>query len=586
MRIVQGLPVFPGIVIGKVFVQETEGFRIPEQFIVDGTFESEIRRFHTAVGLARDEIVVNRDSTKGALGQTFADIFEAQLQLLLDPLVLGEIEDWIRTKHFSAEHAVTVVMGKHMNTLRRLENSYISEKVNDLRDIEKRLLRNLLGERKESLDALTAPVILLATNLTPSETSNLNREFVQAIVTEEGGRGGHTAILAAALEIPCVVGTGRFLGDVDGGDTMIVDANSGLVIVRPDDSMLQKYRRISETNISQLESLDSFRDMEAVTTDGVRLQVHANIEFPYEAESAFRRGADGIGLFRTEFLYLVRKQDPSEEEHFNAYRHAVDAMQGRPVVIRTFDFGDDKVLDRDDGGIVEHNPALGLRGIRMALKRWDLFRCQLRAILRASAFGDVRVMFPLVSTVKEFRQAGRTALNEIMDELRDEGVAFNERIPVGMMVEVPSAVVMLDVFAEDADFFSIGTNDLIQYTMAVDRGNRNVSHLFNADDPAILRLLRRIVRVSRRASIPLSLCGQMGGEPYHVVLLLGLGLRSISCAPGSIARVKQICRRVSIQDCEAIAGKVLRFADAKDIRDYVRNKLRKLAPDLFGLTEF
>jgi phosphotransferase system enzyme I (PtsI) len=426
---------------------------------------------------------------------------------------------------------------------------------------------------------LRSPVILLATNLTPSETASLDKQFIQAIVTEEGGQGGHTAILAAALEIPCIVGVRKFLGDVDGGDTLIVDGNSGSVIVRPDEEALEKYRRIIVADTTRIESLDSFRDIEAATRDGTRITICANIEFPFEAENAVQRGAEGIGLFRTEFLYLTRKEDPTEEEHFTAYKHVVDKMAGKPVIIRTFDFGDDKTLDRYSTA-VEHNPALGLRGIRLALKNWKLFRCQLRAILRASAFGDVRMMFPLVSTVKEFRQAKRTALRDAMEELREEKIAFNEDIPVGMMVEVPSAVVMLDKFAEDANFFSIGTNDLTQYTMAVDRGNSSVNHLFQADDPAILRLIRRTVAVADRYSIPVSLCGQMG-TAQNIVLLLGLGLRNISCAPGAIARLKQICRYVSIEECRVMARKALRISNAKDIRDYVQNKLKQIATELF-----
>lgn len=579
MKIAYGIPVSPGIVIGEAFVQETEGYRIPAQYINSGAFEAEIQRFHKAIELSRDEIILNRDSAKGALGQTFADIFEAQLQILMEPKLVREAENLIREKHFSAEHAVSVTMGKHIAILQQIDNSYIAEKVNDLKDIEKRMLRHLLGAKKESLNVLTSPVILLASNLTPSETANLDGKFVKALVTEAGGTGGHTAILAAALEIPCVVGTGSFLSKVDGGDTVIVDAKSGTVVVRPDEQMLQKYEKLIEANSSRVESLDSCCELEAITTDGTKIEVHANIEFPHEAENAMARGADGVGLFRTEFLYLTQETDPTEEEHFIAYKSVAETMWGKPVVIRTFDFGDDKNLDRHGATAVEHNPALGLRGIRLALKRWELFRCQLRAILRASVFGDIRVMFPMISTVKEFRQARRSALNEIMDELWEEGVAFNKSIPVGMMVEVPSTVIMLDRFAEDADFFSIGTNDLTQYTMAVDRGNRNVNHLFNSEDPAVLRLIRRTVQISNKESVPLSLCGQMGGNPHSVVILLGLGLRSISCSPNAIGGVKQICRHLSIENCQAIAQKVLRMSNARDVRDYVNNKLRKLIPD-------
>jgi len=580
MKTIFGIPVSPGIAIGKAFVQAAEGFRIPAQTISADAYEAEIRRFQTAVQLAKEEIIVNRESTKVALGQTFADIFEAQLAILMEPALQGEMESLIRERSFTAEHAVTVVMRKNMEVFRQIENSYIAEKVNDLRDIEKRLLRLLLGVRKETLNQLSSPVVLVSNNLTPSETANLDKRFILAIVTEQGGAVGHTAILAAALEIPCVVGTGQFLADVDGGDLLIVDANSGCVIVRPGEDTLTKYDKIRDAETSRIESLDAYRDLPAITKDGTEIAIHANIEFPHEAENAFLRGAEGIGLFRTEFLYLVQDRDPTEEEHFEAYKHVAETMQGRQVTIRTFDLGDDKSSNRFQAG-TEFNPALGMRGVRLALKRWSLFRCQLRAILRASVYGDIRVMFPLITTVKEFRQAKRTAVQETMDELREAGIPFNENIQIGMMVEVPSAVIMLDRFSEDADFYSIGTNDLTQYTLAVDRGNSGINHLFNPDDPAVLRLIWHTVHVAGRNSIPLSLCGQIGANTFNAVTLLGLGLRTISCAPNSIARLKQICRNVSLDDCKRIARTAIRMSEAKNIQDYVKNSLQKIAPSLF-----
>ncbi|GHT10050.1 hypothetical protein FACS1894170_01570 [Planctomycetales bacterium] len=412
----------------------------------------------------------------------------------------------------------------------------------------------------------------------------MDRKFVLGIVTEHGGAGGHTAILAAALEIPCVVGVGEFLSSVDGGDTLIVDANTGCIIVRPNDESLEKYTQIRNVESSQIINLASYRDLPAITRDGTAISIGANIEFPYEAENAVQHGASSIGLFRTEFLYLVQTKDPTEEEHFIAYKHVAETMQGKPVIIRTFDFGDDKTAERFTSTF-EHNPALGMRGIRLALKRWSLFRCQLRAILRASVYGDLRIMFPLISTVKEFRQAKRTAIAEVMDELREEDIPFNEKMPVGMMVEVPSAVIMLDKFVEDADFFSIGTNDLTQYTMAVDRGNSNVNHLFHPEDPAILRMIRRTVLIANRFHKPVSLCGQLGSSAFNVVTLLGLGLRSISCAPSNMMRIKRICREVSMEECQTIARHALRMSDAKDIQDYIINSLGKYAPALFAQPE-
>ncbi len=582
MKLISGSPVSPGVAIGDAFVLETEGFRVPHQVILSEAIDAEIRRLQKAIQAAKDEIIVNRDSTKVALGQAFADIFEAQFQILSEPKLIGEIEGLIRMNLYSAEHAVTVIMGKHINIFRGIQNSYITEKINDIRDIEKRLLRNLLGTRKETLDDLTSPVILLATNLTPSETASLDRRFVKAFVTEQGGPGGHTAILANALEIPAVVGTGDFLKDVNGGDQLIVDGDHGIVIVKPDDEKLQKYRKVMEQ--IAVHAPDEQIHGPAVTRDGVEVGVFANIEFPYEAETCVQRDADGIGLFRTEFLYLTRKDDPTEEEHFEAYKHVVETMNGKPVTIRTFDFGADKKADRLSSE-PEHNPALGFRGIRLALKRSDMFRCQLRAILRASAFGDIRIMFPLIATLNELRRAKRTMLSEAMDELRERNIPFNPKPQVGMMVEVPSAVITLDHFLRDADFFSIGTNDLIQYTMAVDRGNSKVNDMFSAEHPAVLRLLRWTIRISNRHRIPLCLCGQMGGDPYGVVLLLGLGLRNVSCAPANIAKIKRVCRAITVADCKKIAHDAMRMRNASDIQQFVKVRVQELLPDIFGKRE-
>ncbi|MDR1485391.1 MAG: phosphoenolpyruvate--protein phosphotransferase [Planctomycetaceae bacterium] len=588
MKTVSGIPVFNGdaignahgIAIGKVFVQESERLGVVERTILSDKIDEEVERYKTAVNAARIEIESNRDMTLESLGQNLADIFEAQILILQDPRLLRETENLIRSKSLSAETAVAVTHNAQIEIFRKMNNSYIAEKINDIRDIEKRVLCQLLGTRSESLRKLTTPVILLASNLTPSETANLDRNFVKAIVTESGGLGGHTAILAAALEIPCVVGCGNFIARVKNGDVVIVDAISGLLILNPDEITIQKYQKIIDSDSSRIENLDELRDVEAVTLDGVKVEILANIEFPQEAANAIQRGAEGIGLFRTEFLYLMQETDPTENEHFESYKQVAEVMDGKPVIIRTFDFGDDKESDRHGESVKERNPALGLRGIRLALKRWQLFRTQIRAILRASIYGNVQIMFPLVSTVKEFRQARYTAVKEFMDELEHDEIPYNNKIKIGMMVEVPAAVVMLDHFAEIADFFSIGTNDLTQYVMASDRGNRSVNHLFSSSDPAVLRMLHSAITIANQTETPISLCGQLGGDPMRLAILLGLGLRSISCTPSSIPRIKQICRRVMITDCVRIAEKVLQFSNATDVKDYAIREMVNLIPDL------
>jgi phosphotransferase system enzyme I (PtsI) len=423
-------------------------------------------------------------------------------------------------------------------------------------------------------------VLILAHNLTPSETANLDRQFVKGFVTEVGGPGSHTAIVAEGLAIPAVVGTGPFLADVSGGEIVIIDGNQGLVIVHPDADTLGRYREAAEAGRSRAASLKSLRDLPAETADGERIQLLGNIEFPYEAPQCLEFGSDGIGLYRTEFLYLGSDSIPSEEDHFEAYSAVVQKMAPRPVTIRTLDIGADKVaigLTPDD----ERNPFLGLRSIRLSLRNVPMFRVQLRAILRASALGDVRIMFPLITTVHEFRQA-KMIVGDVMEDLEEHGIAFNRDVPIGMMVEVPAAVIMIDHFVQEVDFLSIGTNDLIQYTLAVDRSNKDVASLYSASDPAVLKLIEMATRAAIRADVPIGLCGQMSGNPIYTMLLLGLGLRNLSVPPSAIPEIKKVCRSVTVAHAQSVAAKVMTLEHARDVKRYLKEELKKLLPDEGG----
>jgi phosphotransferase system enzyme I (PtsI) len=572
----QGIAVSAGVTIGEALVLDSEGFRIPRRFVARSAVDTELERLQTAVGETAREIERNRDAIKSELGGQYAAIFDAHLAMLHDPKLQAELASAVRDKNWWPEYAVSRTLRRYAKVFQNLDN-HIAQRAHDIYDIEKSLLRNLLGQRRETLAAISQPVIVLAHNLTPSETATLDRRFVKGFATELGGPGSHTAIVAEGLEIPAVVGLGPFLSDVSGGEPVILDGNQGVVILQPDEETIARYRLEVEAERSAHERLAAIRDLPAETTDGVRVQITGNIEFPSEAEQCLSRGCDGIGLYRTEFLYLTSKREPTEEDHFAAYSAVVRAMPDKPIVIRTLDLGADKMLTEtslED----ERNPCLGLRSIRLSLRQLPMFRTQLRAILRASALGDVRVMFPLICTIVELRQA-RMVLADVMEDLTEHGIPFNRNMPVGMMVETPAAVMMLDAFIKEVDFVSIGTNDLIQYTLAVDRGNKEVADLYNACDPAVLRLLRRSLDVAREAGVPANVCGQMSGSVMYTQLLLGLGLRQLSVPASAIPEVKQVCRSVSVADCRRIAERVLEMDGAREVKAFLRDQMRRLLTD-------
>jgi phosphoenolpyruvate-protein phosphotransferase (PTS system enzyme I) len=582
MQKLQGIAVSPGIAIGEALVMDTEGFRIPRRFVARDAVDDELERLQKAIAAAGVEISGHREAIAKELGEKYAAIFEAHLQMLQDARLRGELEDMIRHRHYSPEYAVSRILRRYAQVFQRLESSHLAERASDIFDIEKRLLRHLLGRRREGIAHLTSPVLVLAHNLTPSETANLDRQFVLGFVTEVGGPGSHTAIVAEALEIPAVVGTGPFLSEVSGGETVIIDGNAGLVIVQPDEETLGRYRQEFEQNRSAAVRLEALRDLPAVTADGVAVDLYGNIEFPYEVGHCVERGADGIGLYRTEFLYLGSETEPTEDIHYRAYAQVVAAMGDKPVTIRTFDLGADK-LPHLPPPEDERNPCLGLRSIRLALRHLSMFRTQLRAVLRASVLGRLQVMFPLISTLLELRQA-KMVLADIMEDFDEHGIPYNRQMPVGMMVEVPAAVVMIDRFVEEVDFLSIGTNDLIQYTLAVDRSNKDVVGLYNPAEPAVLRLIAMSIAAADKKPIPVTMCGQMSGNPTYTMLLLGMGLRHFSVSPASLPEIKNICRRVTLAECRAVVDRAMNMENARDITNYLREELKRRIPAFAGVT--
>lgn len=573
MRKLQGIAVSPGIAIGEALVVGIEGFHIPRRLIPRDTVDVELQHLHDAVVGVGHEIAESRDAVTRELGAKYGAIFDAHLQILQDSNLKNDLEELLREKNYSPEYAVNRVIHRYAELLQKVG----SRNVADLHDIEKRLLRRLLGRPQEGLVNLRSPVLVLAHNLTPSDAIGFDPKLVRGFVTEIGGPGSHTAIIASAMEIPAVVGTGPFLHEVQNGETVIVDGNEGSVILAPDADAIARYEKAVREIRSRAAQLESLRDKPAETADGTRLQLLGNIEFPEEVQHCVDRGADGIGLYRTEFLYLGAQREPDEEDHYRAYSKVIQAMAGKPVTIRTFDLGADKVPHLPDPED-ERNPFLGLRSIRLSLRHVPMFRRQLRAILRASALGDVRVMFPLVSTILELRQA-KMILADVIEDLDEHRVPFNRHMPVGMMVEVPSAVMMIDLFVEEVDFLSIGTNDLIQYTLAVDRSNKDVVGLYNAADPAVLKLVDATIQAGRRKPIPVNLCGQMSASTTYTMLLLGLGLRHFSVPPAAIPELKRVCRSVTISQCEAVARRAMSLETARDVKNFLRGELKKHVPE-------
>lgn len=581
MEIKRGIAVSAGIAIGPALVLDTESFRIPQRFVEGDSLAEEVKRLHQAIATSAHQAREKQRAVSEKLGKQYGAIFEAHALLTEDPTLRREIEDLIQEHGYAAEYAVSRVMRRHAKALESIDRGHFAARAADLFDIEKSLLSSLLGHRREQLQHLKEPVIVLAHDLTPSETAVLDPQKVYAFATEAGGRASHTAIMAGALEIPAVVGLGKFITDVSGGDLVIVDGNRGVVILNPDEETQERYER-TRNSLRTFESrLGELRDLPAETRDGARIQLLGNIEFPQEASHCLERGASGVGLYRTEFLYLGKKTDPTEAEHVDAYLTVLRLLGSRPLTIRTLDLGADKFSANLDYTPEERNPFLGLRSVRLCLRNLALFKTQLRAILRASAFGDVRILFPMVSTVLELRQC-KMILAEVKEDLEEEGIAFNRKLPVGTMVEVPSAAIMAEQLAREVNFFSIGTNDLIQYTLAADRTNEAMASLYNPGDPAVLRLIDHVVKAAQKHGIEVNVCGEMSGEPIYTLLLLGMGLRQLSVTPHSIPEIKKIIRSVTLEEAQQVTQEAMCLETARDVNSYLREKTRRLLPEVMG----
>jgi len=578
MDIKKGIAVSPGISIAKSLIIDSEDYRIPRRPIEPSQRLTETQRVKNAFTAAIAELT-RLAAVQGKSAGKIMDIFAVHLRFLKDRTLRRKITDLVRSDLVTAEYAVSSVLRDVAAHFTKVKDQYISERADDIYDIERRLLKQLLGRKREDVANLTEEVIVVARELSPTQTAGFDREYVKGIASDAGGRTSHAAIVARSLGIPAVVALEDFSEYVRGGDTVIVDGNRGIVIVNPDEQTIGRYREYSQEFTALEHRLDALRDLPAMTRDGVEIKLLGNIEFPDEAALVLERGGQGIGLYRTEFLYLNSKTEPTEQQHYDAYARTLKVFKDRPVIIRTMDLGADKYT-QSKRFAPEPNPMLGLRSIRFCLRNLTLFKTQLRAILRASTLGQVKIMFPLITNLQELKQA-RLILRDVMEDLAEQNIPYNRDMEMGIMIETPSAALTAYSLARNVDFFSIGTNDLTQYTLAVDRGNELVSTLYSAADPAVLRLIRTVLQDAHKARIDCSVCGEMASEPEHIMLLLGMGVRTISIAPPMIPEIKQIIRSATIEESNQIARKVLGMNSESHISSYLRTVARGVLPEAF-----
>lgn len=570
----KGIPAASGIRIGHAYKMGREEFIIPKESIREQDIPVQIQFFEESLIKTRREIIELQKKIGLEMGQEEAQIFDAHLLVLEDRMLIEEVISRLKKEKLNVAYIFSEVLKKYIDVFSKIEDEYLKERTADINDVGKRILRNLLGKTRVGLSGLKEKVVVVAHDLSPSDTAAMHKQNVTAFVTDIGGKTSHTAIMAKSLEIPAVVGVEDATLKIAAQDLLIVDGSMGIVIVDPDEQTLREYRKEEEKLRSVTQGFLSAKDLSAVTLDGKEVEINANIEFPEEVPAVKQHGAEGIGLYRTEFFYMNRKDLPTEEEHYQAYKYVAKEMKPHPVIIRTLDLGGDKFLSQFQ---IPHEmqPFLGWRAIRFCLARPDIFKLQLRAILRASVHGNLKLMYPMISGVEELQQA-KKILEEAKQELKAKKIPYNDDIKVGAMIEVPSAAMTSDILAKEADFFSIGTNDLIQYSLAVDRVNEKVAYLYEPAHPAVLRLLKNIIDSGHKAKIKVGMCGEMSGEPNFVLILLGLGLDEFSMPPQVIPEIKYIIRSVTFKEAQDIAIKALKLSTGKEVEEFSHKRLREI----------
>ncbi|MEC1524701.1 phosphoenolpyruvate--protein phosphotransferase [Neobacillus niacini] len=567
MAFLQGIAASNGIAIAKAYRLVEPNLSFENKTIEDTT--SEVARFQAAIEKSKAELEAIRDRAQVELGADKAAIFEAHLLVLTDPELNGPIEDKIKTEKVNAEAALKDTADMFVMMFEQMDNEYMKERAADIRDVTKRVLSHLLGVQLVNPSMIAEEVIIVAEDLTPSDTAQLNRQYVLGFTTDIGGRTSHSAIMARSMEIPAVVGTKTATEEINNGDLVIVDGLKGEVHINPTPELVAEYRKIHEQFEAQKIEWAKLVNEKTVSADDHHVELAANIGTPNDLKGVIANGGEGVGLYRTEFLYMGRDQLPTEEEQFDAYKAVLEGMNGKPVVVRTLDIGGDKELPYLQLP-KELNPFLGFRAIRLCLEEQDIFRTQLRALLRASSYGNLKIMFPMIATLDEFREA-KAILEEEKQKLIAAGQTVSERIELGIMVEIPSTAVLADQFAKEVDFFSIGTNDLIQYTMAADRMNQRVSYLYQPYSPSILRLVKMVIDAAHAEGKWAGMCGEMAGDETAIPLLLGLGLDEFSMSATSILKARSQIKKLNKSEMESLANQVLNMQTTAQVIEAVNN---------------
>ncbi|PLR80707.1 phosphoenolpyruvate--protein phosphotransferase [Bacillus sp. V33-4] len=566
MNFLNGIAASSGIAIAKAYRLVEPDLTFTKKTVEDTGLE--IERFQNALNTAKHELEQIRDRANIELGADKAAIFDAHLLVLSDPELISPIEDKIKTDKVNAEPALQETADMFISMFESMDNEYMKERAADIRDVTKRVLSHLLQVQMASPSMINEEVIVVAEDLTPSDTAQLNRQFVKGFTTDIGGRTSHSAIMARSMEIPAVVGTKKATDVIKNSDIVIVDGLKGEVHINPSQELIEDYKRVQQDFENQKAEWAKLVNEKSFSADGHHVELAANIGTPKDLKGVKANGGEGIGLYRTEFLYMGRDQLPTEEEQFESYKAVLEGMEGKPVVVRTLDIGGDKELPYLDLP-KEMNPFLGFRAIRLCLEEQDLFRTQLRALLRSSVYGNLKIMFPMISTLQEFRSA-KAVLEEERAALLSKGTRVAENIELGIMVEIPSTAVLADQFAKEVDFFSIGTNDLIQYTMAADRMNERVSYLYQPYNPAILRLIKMVIDAAHKEGKWAGMCGEMAGDELAIPILLGLGLDEFSMSATSILKARSQLRRLNKQEMEELAGKVLQMSTTEEVVEAVK----------------